>query len=53
VVGEIHRHRRLCGCLHEPALRSPAQARWLAPTRQLAQERLGPEVLVNVYLQRL
>jgi hypothetical protein len=31
----------------------PPQARCLAPPRQLGKQRLGPEVLMNIDLQRL
>jgi hypothetical protein len=36
VIGQIHRHLGLSGCLHDPALSPAAQPRRLAPARQLA-----------------
>jgi hypothetical protein len=51
VVGELDRRVGLSGDLDDPALAPPPQARRPAPPGQLGEQRLGPEVLVNIDLQ--
>ena len=48
VVGEDDLARRLAGQLQLPAVAAAAQARGLAAPRQRGEQRLGPEVLVEV-----
>ena len=53
VVRQLDGRVRLAGHLDQPAVPVPAQSRGLAPARKLGEQRLGPQVLVNVDLQVL
>jgi hypothetical protein len=53
VVGEIDGRCRLSRHLHHPTVAPSAQARRFAPPSQLGNQRLGPEVLVDVDLHAL
>jgi hypothetical protein len=51
VGGEVERRLGLAGRVQRPAGAAAQQPRRLAPPRQLAQQRLRPEMLVYVDLQ--
>jgi hypothetical protein len=53
VVGELDRRVGLSGHLDDPAVAPPPQARCPASPGQLGKQGLGPEVLVNIALQRV
>jgi hypothetical protein len=53
VIRQLDGRVRLAGHLDQPAVTVAADSRGLAPPRKLCEQRLGPEVLMNVDLQVL